>query len=220
MPFKDIATSDSIYLPEVPKTDDTATRRSIKRLQDVAVGVFAPISELNSKPLPNAIAIVSLDEIAKAGKLPPLPQGAVRYAIKVTGLEDAKAYSFIGSATALVATVIIDVPGETSRVHASRRVFQLLSDMKSVMPVVHSMSISPKDKDELILRCGSEAGALLVDGLGDGVMISAPNFDLNLLRQTSFNLLQVESVPPLKNREFLKKKYFRIVAKLNLTTES
>jgi (E)-4-hydroxy-3-methylbut-2-enyl-diphosphate synthase len=51
------------------------------------------------------------------------------------------------------------------------------------------------DKDQLILRSGSEGGALLVDGLGDGVMISISNpssetFDLNTLRVTSFNLLQ------------------------------
>lgn len=60
------------------------------------------------------------------------------------------------------------------------------------------------DKDQLILRSGSEGGALLVDGLGDGVLISIsgldpnPNasqregdlFDLNTLRTTSFNLLQ------------------------------
>jgi (E)-4-hydroxy-3-methylbut-2-enyl-diphosphate synthase len=37
---------------------------------------------------------------------------------------------------------------------------------------------------------GAEAGALLVDGLGDGVMIQASGFSLDVLRTTSFNLLQ------------------------------
>jgi (E)-4-hydroxy-3-methylbut-2-enyl-diphosphate synthase len=55
---------------------------------------------------------------------------------------------------------------------------------------------SLKDKDELILRSGFEAGASLVDGLGDGVMISVKDkkcesfAPLEVLRQTSFNLLQ------------------------------
>ena len=57
--------------------------------------------------------------------------------------------------------------------------------------MVHSLAFSSlQDKDELILRCGAEAGSLLVDGLGDGVMVGAPGFPLEVLRQTSFNLLQ------------------------------
>jgi (E)-4-hydroxy-3-methylbut-2-enyl-diphosphate synthase len=41
-----------------------------------------------------------------------------------------------------------------------------------MIPVVHSVAFSQlKSKDDVILRCGAEAGALLVDGLGDGVMI-------------------------------------------------
>ena len=43
----------------------------------------------------------------------------------------------------------------------------------------------------VLFVCCVEAGALLVDGLGDGIMISAKNFDLDLIRKTSFGLLQV-----------------------------
>ena len=81
--------SDTISIPyvhiytEVPAIDDVECRRAIKRLQDVAIGVLAPLSELNLSPLPNAVAVVTLEEIVKNGKMPPLPEGAVRYAIKV-----------------------------------------------------------------------------------------------------------------------------------------
>jgi len=190
MPFKDIATSDSIYLLEVPKTSDAASRRAIKRLQDVAVGVFAPINQLSADPLPNAIAVTTLEEIAKLGKLPSLPEGAVRYAVKLTGLEDEKMYDLLPVSDPTIVTLLLEVPSKASRVHASRRAFQLLHDRKSTLSVVHSLVLQPKDKDELILRIGSEAGAMLVDGLGDGIMLTAPGFDLGLLRQTSFNLLQ------------------------------
>ena len=43
-----------------------------------------------------------------------------------------------------------------------------------------------------ILRTGSEAGALLVDGLGDGIMLSVANdpthtsFPLEMVRTTAF----------------------------------
>lgn len=86
LPFKDIATSDSIYLKEVPKSDDATTRRAIKRLQEVSVGVLAPVEELVAKPLPNAVAVVTLDQIATQG-LPALPPGAIRFAVKMTGTE-------------------------------------------------------------------------------------------------------------------------------------
>ena len=34
------------------------------------------------------------------------------------------------------------------------------------------------------------AGALLVDGLGDGVMLESPDKEVNFLRNTSFGMLQ------------------------------
>ena len=33
MPFKDIATSDTLYLPRVPPKSDAAGRKALKRLQ-------------------------------------------------------------------------------------------------------------------------------------------------------------------------------------------
>jgi len=46
MPFKDIATSDTLFMREVPAADDTEGRLALKRLQDVNVGVMAPIAAL------------------------------------------------------------------------------------------------------------------------------------------------------------------------------
>jgi (E)-4-hydroxy-3-methylbut-2-enyl-diphosphate synthase len=46
-------------------------------------------------------------------------------------------------------------------------------------------------RDEIILTCGTEIGALMVDGLGDGVLVDCPTEDLDFLRTMSFGLLQV-----------------------------
>lgn len=35
MPFKDIATADSVFLPEVPPVDDKAARTALRRMQEV-----------------------------------------------------------------------------------------------------------------------------------------------------------------------------------------
>ena len=48
-------------------------------------------------------------------------------------------------------------------------------------------------KDEIVITTGTEIGALLVDGLGDGVLIEAPELpseELDFLRNMSFGLLQ------------------------------
>jgi len=42
----------------------------------------------------------------------------------------------------------------------------------------------------VVIGAGSDAGALLVDGLGDGLLLEAPEQDFEFIRNTSFNLLQ------------------------------
>ena len=44
-----------------------------------------------------------------------------------------------------------------------------------------------------MLTSGTEIGALLVDGLGDGVAIECPSEDLEFLRLMSFGLLQARA---------------------------
>lgn len=45
-------------------------------------------------------------------------------------------------------------------------------------------------RDELVIGAGTNAGALLVDGLGDGILLEAADQDFDFLRNTCFNLLQ------------------------------
>ena len=70
MPFKDIATVDSIFMPTIPPSSDTEARAAIRRLIEVSVGVVVPAEELEKDPLPNAVALMSLeDAVAKDGKV-------------------------------------------------------------------------------------------------------------------------------------------------------
>jgi len=52
MPFKDIATTDSILLRKVPPSSDTDARTAIRRLVEVSMGVIVPAEELEKDPLP------------------------------------------------------------------------------------------------------------------------------------------------------------------------
>jgi (E)-4-hydroxy-3-methylbut-2-enyl-diphosphate synthase len=70
MPFKDIATTDSILLRKVPPSSDTVARTGIRRLIEVSMGVIVPAEELEKDPLPNAVALMDLeDAIACGGKV-------------------------------------------------------------------------------------------------------------------------------------------------------
>ncbi|KAL1818973.1 hypothetical protein DCAR_0415203 [Daucus carota subsp. sativus] len=190
MPFKDLATVDSILLRELPPLDDKDARLALKRLIDVSMGVITPLSEQLTKPLPNAIVLTTLQELSTgADKL--LPEGT-RLVVSVRGDEPQEQLEYLKSSGATM--VFHDLPyteEKVGRVHAARRLFEYLSEQHLDFPVIHHIHF-PKGihRDDLVIGAGTNAGALLVDGLGDGILLEAPDQDFDFLRNTSFNLLQ------------------------------
>uniref|UniRef100_A0A8R7R9U7 4-hydroxy-3-methylbut-2-en-1-yl diphosphate synthase (ferredoxin), chloroplastic n=2 Tax=Triticum urartu TaxID=4572 RepID=A0A8R7R9U7_TRIUA len=191
MPFKDLATVDSILLRELPPVEDAEARLALKRLVDISMGVLTPLSEQLTKPLPHAIVLVTLDELSSdAKKL--LPEGT-RFAVTLCGDESYEQLDVLKSVDNIT-MLLHNVPyGEekTGRVHAARRLFEYLETSGLNFPVIHHIDF-PKsiDRDGLVIGAGSNVGALLVDGLGDGVLLEAGNQEFEFLRDTSFNLLQ------------------------------
>lgn len=191
MPFKDLATVDSILLRELPPVEDAEARLALKRLVDISMGVLTPLSEQLTKPLPHAIVLVTLDELSSdANKL--LPEGT-RFAVTLRGDESYEQLDVLKSVDNIT-MLLHNIPyGEekTGRVHAARRLFEYLETNGLNFPVIHHIDF-PKsiDRDGLVIGAGSNVGALLVDGLGDGVLLEAANQEFEFLRDTSFNLLQ------------------------------
>ena len=62
MPFKDIATSDSIFMRTIPPSSDKDARNALRRLIEVNMGVIVPAKELEKDPLENAVALMDLDD--------------------------------------------------------------------------------------------------------------------------------------------------------------
>ncbi|KAE9600607.1 hypothetical protein Lal_00045798 [Lupinus albus] len=190
MPFKDLATVDSILLRELPPVNDANARLALKRLIDVSMGVITPLSEQLTKPLPNAMVLVNLKELS-TGAYKLLPQGT-RLVVSVRGDEP---YEELEILKGVDATMILhDLPyaeENVSRVHAARRLFEYLSDNSLNFPVIHHIHFPTGiGRDDLVIGAGTNAGALLVDGLGDGLLLEAPDQEFEFLRDTSFNLLQ------------------------------
>ncbi|KAL8089837.1 hypothetical protein AgCh_039342 [Apium graveolens] len=164
MPFKDLATVDSILLRELPPLDDNDSRLALKRLIDVSMGVITPLSEQLVKPLPNAIVLATLKDLS-SGTHKLLPKGT-RIVVSVRGDEPYEELEFLKSIDATM--LFHDLPNtdeKVGRVQAARR-------------------------DDLVIGAGANAGSLLVDGLGDGILLEAPDQDFDFIRSTSFNLLQ------------------------------
>lgn len=191
MPFKDIATVDSLLMRSLPEVDDKQSRTALRRLQEVNVGVIVPKEELESRPLDNAVALMTLGEAVECGG--ELPEGAIRLAIELHGDETEEDLSKIPN---LEPIVIFNNPGEElSNLHASRRIFEVLKKQDSTIPVInHFASDTITDKNELALQIGMKVGSLLTDGLGDGVCLELGEnnngFTLDMLRTSSFSLLQ------------------------------
>jgi (E)-4-hydroxy-3-methylbut-2-enyl-diphosphate synthase len=191
MPFKDIATADSVLMYSLPEASDAAGRRALRRLQEVGVHVLAPAQALAERPLPDAVAVMQLAVAAsahRAGALA-LPEGAARLALFVDGSESDADLALV---PALDATLILlkTAPG-ASRVHASRRAFEALLRAGDETPVVHLMAFPDgASRDEIIISGGSQVGALMVDGRGDGLALECGTEDLDFLRIAAFGLLQ------------------------------
>ena len=190
MPFKDVATSDSIFLRSVPSSDDAAARTALRRLAEVNMGIIVPAEELEKDPLPNAIALMELkDAIAKDGAL---PAGAIRLAVTIHGTETEDELKQIKDLDP--AFVLLRASDEVSNLHASRRVFEILKAADITTSVIHHFQTDTAESDELALQMGMKIGSLLSDGAGDGVLVEqtgdASPFSVDFVRRTSFSLLQ------------------------------
>ncbi|CDZ80220.1 4-hydroxy-3-methylbut-2-en-1-yl diphosphate synthase [Candidatus Rubidus massiliensis] len=74
------------------------------------------------------------------------------------------------------------------RLHYSRSFFNWLHKKGITTPVILSFTyLVPKE--DLIIQAAAECGALLCDGLGDGIWIQAQE-DINFIRNLSFSILQ------------------------------
>jgi len=187
LPFKDISTSDAIFIRDSVPVDDDVARQTLKRLMDVAVLPLVPAEALAKAPIEGAVAVMSLSDAKSSA--PPACAGRVVISLRGDETEeDLEALKELDHAF-----VFLDVPESLSRLHASRRLFAIFKEKGIESAVVHHYRAPPSDSNEFALQLGAQIGGLLCDGLGDGVMVEpqpAATFSLDYLRTTSFGLLQ------------------------------
>ncbi|KAM7462258.1 hypothetical protein LguiA_030379 [Lonicera macranthoides] len=128
---------------------------------DISMGIITPLSEQLNKPLPNAIVLVTLEELSTFARRPHL-------VVSARGDESTEELEILKSIDAMMV---------------------LRNDLN--LPVIHHIEF-PKGihMDNLVIAAGNNAGALLVDGFGEGLLLEAPEQYFDFLRNTYFNLLQ------------------------------
>ena len=83
-----------------------------------------------------------------------------------------------------------------SRLHTSRRFFEWLISRNLQVPVLLNFQYDCSQEDFLI-HAPAECGALLCDGLGEGLYLEGP-YESNFLRQVSFGILQAARMRSFK----------------------
>lgn len=113
-------------------------------------------------------------------------------ALSVDGTEDDDVLAKVKELNPVM--VLLSPDESVSNLHASRRVFESFKLNDINVPVINHFKTDTDDSNELALQLGTKVGALLADGLGDGVLIEQvgekDNFGVDFVRRTSFSLLQ------------------------------
>lgn len=106
-------------------------------LQEVGVHVMAPASVLAQDPLPHAVAVQPLREVATASQNGghSLPSIVTRFAVTIDGTESEEEVASLKGSDAVMA--LLEIAPGVSRVHASRRIFELLQRHDIDIAVIH-----------------------------------------------------------------------------------
>jgi (E)-4-hydroxy-3-methylbut-2-enyl-diphosphate synthase len=91
---------------------------------------------------------------------------------------------------------LIFLKPKKSRLHYARAFFEWLQKENLKIPVILNFDYD-LSFDDLVIQASAEMGALLCDGLGDGIFIEAP-FEIDLLRNLSFTILQAARLRTIK----------------------
>lgn len=175
-----VDTADQIVLLEAPY--DPIVKKKIKELHDLGVGIAS------SAVLENGLQLLSLEQASEYMK-------KSKFTLKVGGdcskpkavvVRDEPSASWSTIETIRPAFIVL---GPTAhRLYYTRQFFAWLQDRKLQIPVILNFQYSCS-KEDLIIQAAAEYGALLCDGLGEGIWLEGP-YEMAFLRQLSFNILQ------------------------------
>ena len=180
------SSADSIALTSMPK--DKIARDILTQLNQAGIGLLGV--EANAGE--GAVKVLSLHDALEARRQQQLKD---RFALKLIKAEAAPVIVRISEETkdewkvlAELHPVVIMFSPQNDRLHKARHFFDWLKQHDLKIPVILNFAYDCSVED-LVIRAATECGALLCDGLGEGVWLEGP-YELETLRQLSFGILQ------------------------------
>lgn len=176
-------TVDNLVLKE--SIDKEATQR-LQQVRDIGVGIFSQNPGLPSIPivtLSEAIQTKNLKTQTDRFSLHPFEQKNAPLVIKIENEAPSKWMTLIN----LKPSLIILSPRD-NYLHKCRQFFNWLQSQQLNIPVILHFTYDCSQEDVTLLA-SMECGALLCDGLGEGVWLEGA-YSVDFLRQLSFSILQ------------------------------
>lgn len=175
VPKLTIASADSIILKE----NSENARGTIKELQSIGISTFSLRSEqkecISILSLAEGAALSTQELFSFSEKLP--------FAVIIKD-ETPDQWHILATITP---SVIFLSPSQ-HRLHYSRQFFDWLQEKQLAIPVILAFRYECSEED-IVIQASAECGALLCDGLGDGVWLQG-HYEISFLRNLSFSILQ------------------------------
>jgi (E)-4-hydroxy-3-methylbut-2-enyl-diphosphate synthase len=185
-------TADAVIIENF-NLDRESTQR-LQALREIGVGVFSSNPGVPGLPLltlEEAHQQVSLKNQTHRFALNQMIEDASPLVIKLQE-ETVEEWEILRE---LKPALIIFSPSH-QRLHRSRQFFEWLQDKQLAIPVILHFDYKCSAED-LTLLASMECGALLCDGLGEGLWLEGSQ-DINQLRQLSFSILQAARMRMVK----------------------
>ena len=189
-PKKRITTVDAVILKDLCEGDIALGK--LKALQNSGVGI------ISAHPLPGVdfVPLLTLGQLAKEEAKEVSGVCATQHLTVVKEGGSSSHFALIIESESpeqweVIAqkkpSLILLAPSDNC-LHASRRFFEWVQQRQLDIPVILHFAYTCAQED-LAIHAGAEAGALLCDGLGDGLCVQA-RLDIAALKTLSFNMLQ------------------------------
>ncbi len=181
-----VASADSIVLKAMPA--DKISREVLGQLKSAGVGLLGE-SSIHSEDVVNVLSLQEALEVRRQQEL------TARFALKLIKAEQSPLVVRISDEgqemwekLVVIQPSLIMYSPQQDRLHQARRFFEWLKQRDLKIPVMLNFAYDCSLED-LVIHAATECGALLCDGLGEGVWLEGP-YDVDVLRQLSFGILQ------------------------------
>ncbi|MBA3957062.1 MAG: (E)-4-hydroxy-3-methylbut-2-enyl-diphosphate synthase [Parachlamydiaceae bacterium] len=169
-------------------------KKRVEDLQIAGVGITTPGSCMGAMQLIGLSEASGAQRMQSAARRFSIPVGndnGGKWAVVIEDEEPSQWEHLL----AIKPAVVVLRPS-TNRLFYARHFFEWLQENQLTMPVILNFRYAGS-VDDLIISAATECGALLCDGLGDGIWLEGP-FEPATLRALSFNILQAARMRAFK----------------------